>query len=95
MPLKLRKSLPSKEKLYTAHVRLLDNTVIDINLAVTAKGKDCLDKIAQKLGLHEVRLYFVIRKVLLDVQEIALAIISEEYLDRFVRNVSKILETGE
>lgn len=54
MPLKLRKSLPSKEKLYTAHVRLLDNTVIDINLAVTAKGKDCLDKIAQKLGLHEV-----------------------------------------
>ena len=55
MPLKLgRNNRYSTDKLYTAHIKLLDNTIIDINLPQSAKGKDCLEKISSKLGLHEV-----------------------------------------
>jgi len=52
MPLKLGARY-SLDKVYTAHIKLLDNTVLDINLPLKAKGKDCLEKIVEKLGLHE------------------------------------------
>ena len=55
MPLKLRRgNRHGNDKLYTAHIKLLDSTIIDINLPVTANGKDCLEKISQIIGLHEV-----------------------------------------
>ena len=55
MPLKLgRNHGHGTDKLYTAHIKLLDNTIIDINLPLAAKGKECLQRISSKLGLHEV-----------------------------------------
>ena len=55
MPLKLRRSgRYTFDKLYTLHIRLLDNTIMDINIPLAAKGKDCLQKIAQYIGLFEV-----------------------------------------
>lgn len=55
MPLKLKRSgRYGADKLFTAHIKLLDNVVIDINLPLSSKGKDCLEKIAVKLGLREV-----------------------------------------
>lgn len=62
MPLKLRRGgRDAVDKMLTAHVKLLDNTVIDINVPLNAKGRDCLQKIGQLTGLHEVNvLYFYI-----------------------------------
>ena len=51
MPLKLKRNV---DKLYTAHIKLLDNTIVDITLPLAAKGKDCLLKIAKLIGLQEV-----------------------------------------
>lgn len=55
MPLKLgRNNRYTTDKLFTAHIKLLDNTIIDINLPRSAKGKECLERISSKLGLHEI-----------------------------------------
>eukprot|EP00111_Clytia_hemisphaerica_P011644 TCONS_00034216-protein len=55
MPLKLgRSNRYSADKLFTCHIKLLDSTIIDINIPQAAKGKECLEKVAGKLGLHEV-----------------------------------------
>ncbi|XP_057303536.1 tyrosine-protein phosphatase non-receptor type 21-like [Hydractinia symbiolongicarpus] len=54
MPLKLRRGgRDAVDKMLTAHIKLLDNTVIDINVPLNAKGRDCLQKIGQLTGLHE------------------------------------------
>ncbi|XP_065656292.1 tyrosine-protein phosphatase non-receptor type 21 isoform X2 [Hydra vulgaris] len=58
MPLKLlRNGHYAYDKLYTLHIPLLDNTVMNINVPLASKGKDCLQKIAQYIGLYEIE-YF-------------------------------------
>jgi len=55
MPLKLgRKNRYSADKLFTCHIKLLDSTIVDLNIPLAAKGKDCLERISSKIGLHEV-----------------------------------------
>ncbi|XP_065052180.1 tyrosine-protein phosphatase non-receptor type 21-like [Rhopilema esculentum] len=62
MPLQLNKDLLHKgvyksDKTFPIKVKLLDNTVINLNLPYKARGRECLEKIAQSLGLEELN-YF-------------------------------------
>ena len=59
MPLQLNKDLLHKgvyksDKTFPIKAKLLDNTVINLNLPYKARGRECLEKIAQSLGLEEV-----------------------------------------
>ena len=51
MPLNIRHSL---DKVFAVHIKLLDNSIININVPVDASGHDCVVKVAQLLGLQEV-----------------------------------------
>ena len=59
MPLRLNRDLLQKgvyksDKTFTVRVKLLDNTIVNLTLPQKAKGRECLEKIAQSLGLEEV-----------------------------------------
>jgi len=62
MPLNLNRDLLHKgvyksDKTFLIKIKLLDNTVVNLTLPYKARGRECLEKIAQSLGLAEVN-YF-------------------------------------
>ena len=59
MPLNLNRDLLQKgvyrsDKTFSIKIKLLDNTVVNLALPQKARGRECLEKIAQSLGLQEV-----------------------------------------
>ena len=59
MPLHLNRDLLHKgvyksDKTFVIKIKLLDNTIVNLTLPYKARGRECLEKIAQSLGLEEV-----------------------------------------
>ena len=50
----LQKGVYKSDKTFILKIKLLDNTVINLTLPCKVKGKECVEKIAQSLGLEEV-----------------------------------------